>query len=278
MDNEKYNYCYNRIIYVTGATGPIGPTGPQGNKGKKGATGPAGVQGIQGKTGPAGATGPAGTADTIIIRNTITGEPEEEAKVTDAGVGSNHILDFIIPKGETGAAGPQGEKGEQGEKGDVGPQGPEGPQGPTGTMGPTSYSAIAFASFGDTQTSGTAKIYNTRVIPGIGNRWVSISDDNNITIKSTNICEITLCGRISGVTKDTGANFCLYDATKNEVVSDMIFELNKGDTPDMDFSETNVVDIIGETNLQLRTAIDDNNDAAGIKFTYMNVIIKVFNI
>ena len=61
-------------------------------------------------------------------------------------------------------------------------------------------------------------------------------------------------------------------------VSDMIFELNKGDTPDMDFSETNVVDIIGETNLQLRTAIDDNNDAAGIKFTYMNVIIKVFNI
>lgn len=278
MDNERYNYCYNRIIYVTGATGPIGPTGPQGNKGKKGATGPAGAQGIQGEIGPTGATGPTGEADTIIIRNTITGEPNVEAKVTDMGVGSNHILDFVIPKGETGSAGPQGEKGEKGEKGDIGPQGPEGPQGPTGTMGPTSYSAIAFASYGNSQTSGTAKIHNTRVIPGVNNRYISITNDENITIKSTSICEITLCGRISGVSQATGANFCLYNATNNEVVSDMIFELDKGETADMDFSETNVVDFVGETNLQLRTAIDDNNDAAGIKFTYMNVIIKIFNI
>lgn len=156
--------------------------------------------------------------------------------------------------------------------------GATGPQGPTGTLGPTSYSAVAFASYGNIKKSGIGKIFTTRVIPGMNNKYISIDNDENITIKTTSICEITFCGRITGVSETVGANFCLYDATNNEVISDMIFELEKGTTSDMNFSETNVVDIIGETNLQVRTSIDNDDPQANIEFKYMNVIIKIFNI
>lgn len=49
--------------------------------------------------GPQGPKGPKGDADKITIRNTITAEPYEDAKVIDTPQGNNHILDFIIPKG-----------------------------------------------------------------------------------------------------------------------------------------------------------------------------------
>jgi hypothetical protein len=49
-----------------------------------------------------GPKGPKGDADKITIRNTITAEPDEEAKVIDTPKGNNHILDFIIPKGAQG--------------------------------------------------------------------------------------------------------------------------------------------------------------------------------
>lgn len=58
-------------------TGPTGPQGPQGPKGDTGATGPAGP------TGATGASGANGVADIITIRETVTGEPDTEASVTD---------------------------------------------------------------------------------------------------------------------------------------------------------------------------------------------------
>lgn len=97
----------------------------------QGPQGPAGPQGPTGATGPAGA---AGTAETITIRNTNTGEPGTDAAVIDVTGSPDHVLDFTIPRGETG---PQGPAGAAGATGPQGPAGPEGPQGQTGQIGPT---------------------------------------------------------------------------------------------------------------------------------------------
>ena len=129
--------CCNKIISVTGPTGPTGATG---------ATGAIGPQGIQGATGPVGATGPQGmkgdtgsdgVADTIVIRNTVTANPEDEAKVIDVGNESVHVLDFIIPMGKDGNIGPKGDKGDKGEKGEKGDIGPKGDKGDKGEKGDT---------------------------------------------------------------------------------------------------------------------------------------------
>ena len=93
-----------------GIPGPMGPTGPQGVQGIQGMQGPCGPQGTKGDTGatgptgPTGATGPAGEAETITIANTVTGEPGTEATVNERKVGSEHILEFVIPRGADGTS------------------------------------------------------------------------------------------------------------------------------------------------------------------------------
>lgn len=127
----------------------------------------------------------------------------------------------------------------------------------------------------DTTEEGIAKIGTMRIIP-TNNNYLSIENNTEINVKRTSVFEITLCGRISGVTETTGASFALYDTSTKETVSDLLFELNAGNTPDMDFSETNVVDIYGPTTLQLKTYITGN--PSNIKFTYMNVLIKSYKL
>lgn len=189
-------------------------------------------------------------------------------------------------KGDAGLVGPQGIQGIQGErglKGDTGPTGPKGdtgekgdtgPIGPTGTMGPTSYDGVAFVSFMDTQNAGTVSLGRSRIIPGNSDIF-ALENGTDIKIKRTSILEITLCGRISGVTNDNGASFFLQNITANEKVNDLVFDLEKGATPDMDFSETNMVDIVGPATLQLQTSIE-NPSSSNIKFTYMNIILKSY--
>ena len=89
---------------------------------------------VLGPTGPTGAQGPA----TINIGKTTTGDTGTSASVINSGTNINAILDFIIPKGDSGPTGPtgsMGDKGEQGIQGDVGPTGPIGPQGIQGEPG-----------------------------------------------------------------------------------------------------------------------------------------------
>lgn len=76
-----------------------------------------------GPKGDTGSQGPAGTADTITVRYTITGDPGTDAQVVDVTGSPNHVLDFIILKGDKGD---EGEVGPQGPKGDTGEQGPAG--------------------------------------------------------------------------------------------------------------------------------------------------------
>ena len=109
-----------------------GPPGPQGPKGDTGAaatvtvgtvtTGEHGTDAIvtnsgtenaavfnftipRGGTGTAGADGKDGAAATVTVGTVTTGEPGTDAIVTNSGTESAAVLNFTIPRGETGPAG-----------------------------------------------------------------------------------------------------------------------------------------------------------------------------
>ncbi len=86
--------------------------------------------------GPTGPTGPQGPAS-IAVGVTTTTDPGTNASVTNVGTDDNVILNFNIPKGETGPIGPQGIPGTEGPTGPTGPQGLQGLQGLQGIQGPT---------------------------------------------------------------------------------------------------------------------------------------------
>ncbi len=84
--------------------------------------------------GPTGPTGPKGVGDTISLGTVQTVDTFAEAQIIEHQENTNHIFDFMIPRGSPGK---QGERGPQGIQGPPGIQGIEGKRGPTGEMGPT---------------------------------------------------------------------------------------------------------------------------------------------
>lgn len=126
---------------------------------------------IYGPTGPTGPTGPKGEiVGRVEVRETVTIEPDEMARVESSYEDDVNYLSFYIPKGEKGdmdriQAGevfmmpstedadivdryedgkhfmdfymPNGEKGPKGDKGDKGDPGPQGEVGPKGDKGET---------------------------------------------------------------------------------------------------------------------------------------------
>lgn len=177
-------------------------------------------------------------------------------------------------QGLTGNTGPTGPKGDTGLTGNTGPTGPTGPKGDTGPSSATGYNSIAFASYINTKKAGTVQIGNTRILPG-DSQYLVIPNATDIQVKKTGVFEIVLCGRISGVTQNTGASFSLYNTETNTIISDLTFALEAGNTPDMDFSEMTVVDIIAPATLKLISKIDGSDE---ISFTEMNILIKSYNI
>ena len=232
---------------------------PKGEKGEQGSIGP---KGEKGETGPTGLPGEKGISEIIIIDKTETVEPDEPAKIQDDFNDNTHHLTFYIPKGE---------KGEKGDQGSVGPAGP------TGSLGPTSYDVIAFVSYPNTTVAGIALTGASRIIPGITNK-ISMEGSNSIKINQSGLYEITVCGRISGVTKDIGGAFYLIKSETSEVLTDMSFILSKGNTEDMDFSEISFVDITAPATLQIKTEIDGDTATSNIEFSSINVLIKGYSV
>lgn len=232
---------------------------PKGEKGEQGSIGP---KGEKGETGPTGLPGEKGISEIIIIDKTETVEPDEPAKIQDDFDDNTHHLTFYIPKGE---------KGEKGDQGSVGPAGP------TGSLGPTSYDVIAFVSYPNTTVAGIALTGASRIIPGITNK-ISMEGSNSIKINQSGLYEITVCGRISGVTKDIGGAFYLIKSETSEVLTDMSFILSKGNTEDMDFSEISFVDITAPATLQIKTEIDGDTATSNIEFSSINVLIKGYSV
>ena len=242
MDEKiKYIMESNEIrnkLYKIGICPVVGPTGPKGDRGD---------------IGPVGETG---ISHEIIIDETKTINPDEPAKVQDEFNNNTHYLTFYIPKGE---------KGEQGSIG------------PIGSLGPTSYDVIAFVSYPNTTVAGIALTGASRIIPGITNK-ISIEGSNSIKINQSGLYEITVCGRISGVTKDIGGAFYLIKSETSEVLTDMSFILSKGNTEDMDFSEISFVDITAPATLQIKTEIDGDTATSNIEFSSINVLIKGYSV
>ena len=259
QDEFNNNTHYLTFYIPKGEKGEQGSIGPIGPKGEKGETGP---QGEKGETGPMGLPGEKGISEIIIIDKTETVEPDEPAKIQDDFNDNTHHLTFYIPKGE---------KGEKGDQGSVGPAGP------TGSLGPTSYDVIAFVSYPNTTVAGIALTGASRIIPGITNK-ISMEGSNSIKINQSGLYEITVCGRISGVTKDIGGAFYLIKSETSEVLTDMSFILSKGNTEDMDFSEISFVDITAPATLQIKTEIDGDTATSNIEFSSINVLIKGYSV
>lgn len=226
--------------------------------------------------------GPPGISEKIKVGTTTTGESSTPAQIIDNFDGQEHVLDFVIPQGIPGERGPQGDTGPQGIqgiqgiKGEQGEIGPTGPTGPKGSLGPTSYDAVAFASYIDTNEAKVALISTMRIIPG-QSRIISIPNNTEIKIDSTGAFEITLCGRITGVTTETGGAFSFVNRLTDEVITDLSFVLEKGNTNDMDFSETTLVDIYAPASLQVKTEITGNTATSNVQFKNINVIIKSYH-
>ncbi len=139
LDCGKHCNCIPVIV------GPTGPTGP---------------------TGPAGPQGPA----SIAVGVTTTTDPGTNASVTNVGTNDNVILNFNIPRGETGP---------------IGPQGIPGIEGPTGPAGPT-----AIETYGRKYNTSTDNIsLETNIAQNIplGNNGPT----NNITTATQNTLTIT---------------------------------------------------------------------------------------
>ena len=98
-------------LSIKGDTGPPGPQGIQGVEGPIGPQGPTGEQGVQGPQGVKGDKGDPGidglpgNAATISVGTTTTGPPGSSATVTNSGTSSAAVLDFTIPRGDTGSGG-----------------------------------------------------------------------------------------------------------------------------------------------------------------------------
>ena len=113
------SYIINGNLYVWSSTlqdwdnvgniqGPEGPQGPQGDTGPKGDTGAQGEQGPQGPQGEIGPQGPKGDTPNITVGTTTTGAAGTNASVEAVQEDNNVILNFTIPKGDTGDSGEAG--------------------------------------------------------------------------------------------------------------------------------------------------------------------------
>ena len=145
---------------------------------------------VQGPTGP---TGPAGAA-TITIGQTTTGAAGTNASVTNSGTAENVVLNFTIPRGntgDTGPIGPQGPQGPQGLQGNTGATGETGPTGPTGPAGPPGTSAVAtFGSKYDNATNNITLEANVSQTIPLG----STGPNSGITTGTQNALTITEAG------------------------------------------------------------------------------------
>lgn len=242
-----------------GKEGNMGPTGPQGEQGIQGEKGPkgdkrdTGEKGDKGDIGPRGLPGEIGISENIVIDGTETIEAGEEAIVMDDFDRNIHHLTFYIPKGK------------------IGPTGPIGPG-----AGVTAYNAILFARYAEATDARSLTIREKTFIPDPTSVF-TIPTTINIDINSTGIYEITLCGKISGVTEYNGASFYLWNTVTGSIINNLNFSLNEGTTSDMNFSGTTITQIFSPATLQVKTTITNDASGSSIKFFDINLVIKRFN-
>lgn len=168
--------------------------------------------------GPTGPTGPQGPAS-IAVGVTTTTDPGTNASVTNVGTDDNVILNFNIPKGETGPIGPQGIPGTEGPTGPAGPQGLQGlqgiqgPTGPTGPTGPQGLQGLQGIQ-GPTGPTGPTGPAGPTAIETYGRKYNTSTD--NISLE-TNIAQNIPLGNNGPTNKITTATQNTLTITENGV-------------------------------------------------------------
>ena len=114
VDNLNFDFKIPR-----GKTGPQGPAGPGVTPG--GTTGQVLAKKSNTNYDTEWVDKPGGGTVSVNVGKTTTGEPGTNASVTNSGDETNVVLNFTIPRGDTG---PQGPAGKQGPAGAPGPAGP----------------------------------------------------------------------------------------------------------------------------------------------------------
>ena len=168
--------------------------------------------------GPTGPTGPQGPAS-IAVGVTTTTDPGTNASVTNVGTDDNVILNFNIPKGETGPIGPQGIPGTEGPTGPTGPQGLQGlqgiqgPTGPTGPAGPQGLQGLQGIQ-GPTGPTGPTGPAGPTAIETYGRKYNTSTD--NISLE-TNVAQNIPLGNNGPTNNITTATQNTLTITENGV-------------------------------------------------------------
>ena len=164
-DADNLNFDF-KIPY--GKTGPQGPAGPGVAAG--GTTGQVLAKKSNTNYDTEWINPTSGDTVSVNVGETLTGEPETNASVTNSGDETNVVLNFTIPRGKTGPqgpqgadgkTGPQGPQGEPGAAGKTGPQGPQGADGKTGPQGPAGPGVAAGGTTGQVLTKKSNTNYDT---------------------------------------------------------------------------------------------------------------------
>lgn len=191
-------------ITVTDASGTTTANISNGERGEQGERGP------RGETGATGAAGTNGRAATVSVGSVTTGNPGTNASVTNSGSTSDAILNFVIPRGSTGAIGP---KGDTGERGPQGLQGVQGERGATGATGPAGQN-------GQDGYSPTATVTKSGDIATI-----TITDKNGTTtaqVKDGSDASITVDSALSTSSTNPVQNKVITNALNNKADSSAV--------------------------------------------------------
>ncbi len=230
---------------------PRGVDGIPGEKGEPGEQGDKGEQGPQGVPGPQGEKGDTGVSETIVIDSTETLEPTEEASVVDNFIDNTHHLSFYIPKGEKGNTG--------------------------AGAGVTAYNSIICVRYADASDSRSMTIKEKTFLPDPSSTF-SVPSTINIDIKATSIYEITLSGKISGVTQDNGGKFYFVNVTTGEIINNLSFALLEGDTSDMSFSSTVIIQLFAPATFQVKSVITNTLSSSSVSISDVCLIMKRYNV
>ena len=189
----------NVVLNFTIPRGNTGPQGPQGKQGPAGAPGPAGP----GVT-PGGTTGQvlakksnanydtewidnsSGGTVSVNVGKTTTGEPGTNASVTNSGDETNVVLNFTIPRGNTGPQGPQGKQGPAGAPGQAGPG--VAPGGTTGQILAKKSNTNYDTEWIDNSSGGTVSVNvgkTTTGEPGTNASVTNSGDETNVVLNFT---------------------------------------------------------------------------------------------
>lgn len=227
------------------------PRGKDGEKGAPGKDGEKGEQGHQGIPGEKGDKGDIGISEGIVIDSTETIESNLDASVVDNFSDNIHHLSFYIPKGEKGNTG--------------------------AGAGASSYNLVFYASFVDATDSRAMTIKEKTFLPD-SSSMITVPSVINIDINVTGIYEITLCGKISGVSADNGGSFYLMNITTGTVINNLNFSLNEGDVTDMTFSGTTITQIFAPATFQVKSMISNDLGTSSVKVYDVCLIIKRYNV